>query len=89
MNNDQGHGDSFEIVLAFLIGAALVSVADPQLTTQSAADSPEQLPGYTERIGDAVESVSGRVNETFTEVVNQGKEMLEEMGGASSKASAS
>ncbi|BCA53956.1 conserved exported protein of unknown function [Nitrospira sp. KM1] len=78
MDHDQGH--SLGILLAFLSGAALGSVAALLLAPQSGEDSREQLTDYARRMGDDVESASGRARETFTDMVNQGKETLQETG---------
>lgn len=78
MDHDRGH--SFDILLAFLSGAALGSVAALLLAPRSGEDSREQLTDYARRIGDDVESAAGRAHETFTDVVNQGKETIQETG---------
>lgn len=65
------------VVLAFLSGAALGSVAALLLAPQSGRESRKQLRGYARRAEDQLRELAGRAGEVFDEAVEEGKEFVE------------
>jgi gas vesicle protein len=76
MADDRG-SSSAGVLLAFLSGAALGAVAAVLLTPQPGRESREQLRGYVRRAESSLQGLAGRANETFEEVVEEGKEFVD------------
>ena len=70
-------GTSAAILLAFLSGAAMGTVAALLLAPQSGDASRDQLRRYARRAEDDLRDLAGRAGEAFEEVVDQGKDFVE------------
>jgi gas vesicle protein len=76
MADDRGSAAA-GVVLAFLTGAALGTVAALLLAPQTGRESREQLRGYARRAEGSLRDLADRAGETFEEVVEEGKEFVE------------
>ncbi len=70
-------GSSAAVLLAFLSGAALGTVAALMLAPQSGRESREYLRGYARRAEESLRDLAGEAGERFEEVVDHGKEYVE------------
>ena len=76
MADDRGSAAA-GVVLAFLTGAALGTVAALLLAPQTGRDSREQLRGYARRAEGSLRDLADRAGDAFEEVVEEGKEFVE------------
>jgi gas vesicle protein len=74
---DERGASGATVLLAFLSGAALGTVAALLLAPQSGRESREQLRGYARRAEDGLRGLAGRAGDAFEDVVDQGKDFVE------------
>ncbi|RPH78040.1 MAG: YtxH domain-containing protein [Nitrospiraceae bacterium] len=76
MADDRG-SSSAAVLLAFLSGAALGTVAALLLAPRAGQESREQLRGYARRAEGNLRDLAGLAGETVEEVVEEGKEFVD------------
>jgi len=76
MADDRG-SSSAGVLLAFLSGAALGTVAALLLAPRAGQDSRDQLRGYARRAEGNLRDLAGLAGETVEEVVEEGKEFVD------------
>lgn len=76
MADDRG-SSSAGVLLAFLSGAALGTVAALLLAPRAGQESREQLRGYARRAEGNLRDLAGLAGETVEEVVEEGKEFVD------------
>ncbi|MDN5940604.1 MAG: YtxH domain-containing protein [Nitrospira sp.] len=76
MADDRG-SSSAGVLLAFLSGAALGTVAALLLAPRAGQESRDQLRGYARRAEGNLRDLAGLAGETVEEVVEEGKEFVD------------
>ena len=73
---DEKESSSATVVLAFLSGAAIGAIAALLLAPQSGEETQRQLRGYARKAGRDLRGATGKAGEMFDEVIEKGREFL-------------